>query len=171
MFGMIGGAGMGFGELFAVILALAAALAYAFMIFKKYSPYLKQTRRISGLKESSDLVRTTAEIIGVEKRDLNGLKVDICKLYVMRVQYQSEIASRRVEHTDIIFVNEPPERAGQNIDILYSRKKPSDVMTVLDRESKGFGGVIMRIIIGILITFVICWAVFYCLCKYGLPDD
>ncbi len=162
---------MRFDEMCAVILASAAALAYFFMIIKKYSPYLKQTHKISRLKESSDLVQTKAEIIGVEKQDLNGLKADICKLYVMRVKFQCDNASRGVEHADIIFVKEPPERVGQYIDILYSRKAPSVIMTALDKESKGFGGVIMRIIFGVFITFGICWAVFYCFCKYGLPDD
>lgn len=94
---------MGFDEWAAFFLALAAMLAYCIMHFRSLKPFLRQAHNISNLKERCDFVQTTAEIVDIEQRDLNGLKMDICKLYVMRVRYTTENAMRGVEHMDIIF--------------------------------------------------------------------
>ncbi len=162
---------MGFDEYAALFLTIAVTLAYCFMHFKNLKPFIRQAHNINRLKERSDLVQTTAEIIDVETRNLSGLKLDIGKLYVIRVQYRAEKEFRGVEHADVFLVKEPTARVGEKIDVIYSRGDPSVIMTADNRESKGTAGFWVRIFIGVLVFFVIVLAVFYGLCEYGLPDD
>lgn len=159
-----------FYEYAALFLTIAVTLAYCLMQFRKLKPFIRQAHNISRLKERSDLVQTTAEIVEIACRDLNESKYNISKLYVMRVQYSTENVLRGVEHADVLFAKEPTAHAGQKIKIIYSRADPSVIMTADNRESEGFTGFWLRIFIGVLVFFGIVLLVFYWLCKNGLPD-
>lgn len=162
---------MGLDELLALIISIVFTLAYVYILLKKTHPYVKQTHRISILKERPDLITAEAEVLEVETRELNGLKADPNKLYVMRIRYSTEIAGRGIEHSELFFARKPLERTGQNITVLYSRDEPSRVMTPDNRESAGAAAMYIKLAVSTLIAFGIIFAVLYCLCKYGLPDD
>lgn len=162
---------MGLDELLALIISIVFTFAYVYMLLKKTHPYIKQAHRISLLKERSDLITVEAEIVEVETRELNGLKADPNKLYVMRIRYPTEKTERGIEHSELFFAKEPSKRIGQNITVLYSRDEPSKVMTPDSRESAGAAAMYIKLAVSTLIAFGIIFAVLYCLCKYGLPDD
>lgn len=67
----------------ALILCIGFTLVYAFMLFKKITPYVKQMHRISLLKERSDLIKTEAEIVEIKKLDTIGLRLDPNSLFAM----------------------------------------------------------------------------------------
>lgn len=162
---------MGLDELLALIISIVFTLAYIYILLKKTHPYIKQTHKISLLKERSDLITVEAEIVEVETHELNGLKADPNKLYVMHIRYPTEKTERGIEHSELFFAKKPPERTGQNITVLYSRDDPSGVMTPDNRESEGAAVMYIKLAISTLIAFGIIFAALYCLCKYGLPDD
>ncbi|MDE7398321.1 MAG: DUF3592 domain-containing protein [Oscillospiraceae bacterium] len=155
----------------ALILSIILTLAYAYMLFKNAFPFIKQMHTISGLKERGDLVSTEAEVINVELHDLSGHKKDLNKMYVMRVKYQTEKSARGIEHSELIFAKEPVERAGQSITVLYSRDDPSKIMMPDNRESAGAAAMFIKLAVSVAIAFGIIFAVFYCLCIYGFPND
>lgn len=161
---------MEFYEYAALFLSIAATLAYCLMQFRKLKPLIRQAHNISRLKERSDLVQATAEIIDVSCRDLNESKYNLCKLYVMRVQYSTENVLRGVEHAEVLLAKKPTVHAGQKIDIIYSRGDPSVIMTAGNSETEGFAGFWLRIFFGVLVFFAIVMLVFYFFCKFGLPD-
>ena len=154
----------------ALFLAIAAMLAYCLMQFRKLKPFLRQAHNISNLKERSDLVQTTAEIVEIKCGDLSESILNTCKLYVMRVQFTTEKEFRGVEHIDIFLVKVPSESVGQKIKILYSRDDPSVIMTADNRENKGLMGFWLRIFTGVVIFFAFVLPIFYYFCKYGLPE-
>lgn len=162
---------MGLDELLALIISIVFTFAYVYMLLKKTHPYIKQTHRISLLKERSDLITAEAEIVEVETRELNGLKADPNKLYVMRIRYPIEKAECGIEYSELFFAKEPSKRTGQNITVMYSRDEPSKVMTPDNRELAGAAVMYIKLAVSTLIAFGIIFAVLYCLCKYGLPDD
>lgn len=162
---------MGFDECAALILGIVFTLAYVFMLLKNISPIIKQAHRISAFRERTDLVQATAEVVNITPRDPNGLKNDPNRFYVMRIKYPTEIAARGLEYAELVFAKEPSERAGQNITVLYCRDDPSTAMTPDSRETCGWGGMLAKLVIRMTIAFGLIYAVFYCLCIYGLPDD
>ncbi len=162
---------MGFDELLALILAVVFTSAFVYLPIKNISPFIKQAHRIRLLKERGGLITVGAEVIDVETRDLIGLKNDLNKLYIMRVQYQTEKSERGMERSVLFFVKKPTEQAGQSIMVLYSRDEPSEIMTTDGCEAAGSAMMFIKLVFGAVIAFVIIFAVFYCLCKFGLPDD
>lgn len=162
---------MKLGELLALIISIMFTSAYVYMLLKNAFPFIKQMHTISGLKERSDLVSTEAEIIDVEMRELNGRKKDLNKMYVMRVKFQTEKSTRGVEHSELIFTKEPIEQSGQKIIVLYDQNDPSKIMTPDRRESEGAAAMFIKLAVSAAIAFGIIFAVFYCLCIFGLPDD
>lgn len=155
----------------ALILSIFFTLAYAYMLFKNAFPFIKQMHTISGLKERGDLVSTEAEIIDVEMRELNGRKKDLNKMYVMLVKFQTEKSTRWVEHSELIFTKETIEQSGQKIIVLYDPNDPSKIMTPDGRESADAAAMFIKLAVSAAIAFGIIFAVFYCLCIFGLPDD
>lgn len=76
-----------------------------------------------------------------------------------------------MEKSALFFVKELMERVGENITILYSRDESSEIMTLDEREKSGALTTFTKLAVSVLIAFGIIFAVFYCLCKFGLPDD
>ncbi|MDE6726428.1 MAG: DUF3592 domain-containing protein [Oscillospiraceae bacterium] len=148
-------------EMVALITGIVFALAYAFMLLKNTLPFIKQSHKISILKERGGLITAEAEVVEVETRYLNGLKVDPNKLYIMRIRYCTERAARGIEHAELIFAKEPDERTGQNITVLYSRDEPSDVMTLDNRESAGTAMMFIKLAISVVISFTGIYLLMY----------
>ena len=155
----------------ALVLSIISASVFAFMLFKKMSPYVKQMHRISLLKEHSDLVKAEAEIVEIKKLDTIGLRLDPNSLFTVCIRYSTENAARGFESSELVFTKEPPERTGEKIEILYGRDEPESVMTFDNRELSGTAWMLVKHLISVLVFFGIVFAVFYCLCRYGLPDD
>ena len=155
----------------ALIISISFTLAYAYILLKKFLPFIKHTHRINILKEHGDLVSAEAEVVEIEQRDLNGLKAEINRLYVMRIKYNTENAERGMEHSEMIFAKKPTEFMGQKIEILYSRDDPNEAITPDSHETDGITVLYLKLILSLCIAFALIFAVMYCLCKFGLPDD
>lgn len=152
----------------ALLLSAAFTSAYVFMLLRNIFPFIKQAHRISLLKERSDMITASAEIIGIEELSIIGLKNDRCVLYIMRVRVENAGWS---ENSALFFVKKPTERTGEKITVLYSRDDSSEITTSNGRETSGAQTMFARLALSVLIAFGIIFAVFYCFCKFGLPDD
>lgn len=156
--------------LLALIVSIPLTLAYAVLLLKNFSPFIRHSHRMSRLKEQGGLVCAEAEVVDVEQRDLNGLKADINQIYVMRIKYRTENAARGEEHSEMVFAKEPPERAGQKISVLYSRSDPGAVFTPDSRETSGAVVLFLKLGLSMAIAFAIIFSVMYCMGKLGLDD-
>ena len=146
---------MGFEAIIALIISILFTLAYAYLLIKNFLPFIKHTHRINILKERGDLVSAEAEVVEVEQRDLNGLKAEINRLYVMRIKYNTENAALGMEHSEIVFAKKPPEITGQKIKILYSRDAPHEAITSDSRETDGISGLYLKLILSLCIAFTL----------------
>ena len=154
----------------ALIISILLTLAYAYFLLKNFLPFIKHTHRSNILKEHGDLISAEAEVVEVEQRDLNGLKAEINRLYVMRIKYNTDNAAQGMEHSELVFAKKPPESTGQKIKILYSRDDPHEAITPDSRETNGITGLYLKLILSLCIAFAFIFAVMYCFCKFGLPD-
>ncbi|MCM1164864.1 MAG: hypothetical protein NC299_01475 [Lachnospiraceae bacterium] len=152
----------------ALLLSAAFTSAYVFMLLRNIFPFIKQAHRISLLKERSDMITASAEIIGIEERSIIGLKNDRCVLYIMRIRVENAGWS---ENSALFFVKKPTERTGEKITVLYSRDDSSEITTPNGHETSGAPTMFARLALSVLIAFGIIFPVFYCFCKFGLPDD
>ena len=155
----------------ALIISILLTLTYAYFLLKNFLPFIKHIHRINILKEHGDLVSAEAEVVEVEQCDLNGLKAEINRLYVMRIKYNIENSERGMEHSEMVFAKKPTEFTGQKIEILYSRDDPHEAITSDSRETDGISVLYLKLILSLCIAFALIFAVMYCLCKFGLPDD
>ena len=155
----------------ALIISILLTLAYTYFLLRNFLPFIKHTHKINFLKEHGNLVSAEAEVVEVEQRDLNGLKAEINRLYVMRIKYNTENAARGMEHSEMIFAKKPTEFTGQKIEILYSRDDPQKAITPDSRETDGITVLYLKLILSLCIAFALIFTVMYCMCKFGLPDD
>ena len=162
---------MDFDVLVVLIICMVLTLVYAFKLIRKAYPFMQQLHRISLLKDNPNLISVNAEIVKVEMYNLNGFEKDFNRLYVMRVCYQTDNLSGRPEYSDIIFAKQPPERAGENITVLYNSTAPSEVMTPGNRESAGAAAMFLKLAVSVVVVFVIIFPLSYILWKSGLFDD
>lgn len=155
----------------ALIISILFTLAYAYFLIKNIMPFIKHIHRINILKENNDLVSAKAEVIEIEQRDLNGLKAEINRLYVMRIKYNTENGARDMEYSEMVFAKKPLEFTGQKIEIQYSRDDPHEAITTDSHETDGITILYLKLVLSLCIAFALTFTVMYCLCKFGLPDD
>lgn len=162
---------MDFGGLVVLIISIVLTMAYAFNLIRKAYPFMQQLHRVSLLKDTPNLISVKAEIVKVETYNLNGLEKDFNKLYVMRVRYQTDNLSGKPEYSDIFFAKQPPERAGEDITVLYNSTAPSEVMTPGNRESMGAATMFLKLAVSVIVVFAVIFPISYILWMSGFFND